>query len=99
MVRSRDHDIFDEIVETALQEESAIISETDRYKGANMSSDNMKCSNCGRNNHVTSRCFLKGWKDVRVNQFSARHESRGPSRDIILQVLGKGAYSSGIYKA
>jgi hypothetical protein len=83
IVRSRNHNNFDEIAETALKEESAIISKTERYKGSNMSSDNLKCSNCGRNNLVTSRCFLKGKKDIRVNQLSARHESRGPSRDII----------------
>jgi hypothetical protein len=83
IVRSQNHDNFNEIAKRALEDESAIISKTERYKGSNMSSDNLKCSNCGRNNHVMSGCFLMGRKDVRVNQFSARHESRGPSRDII----------------
>jgi hypothetical protein len=91
IVRSRNYDNFDEIAETALEEESAIISKNERYRSSNMSSDNLKCSNCGRNNHVTSRCFLKGKKDVRVNQFSARHENRGPNRDIIcFDCSGKG---------
>ena len=83
IVRSRNHDKFDEIAETALEEESAIISKTERYKCPNMGSDNLKCSNCGKNGHVTSRCFLKGRKDPRVNHLCARHESRGPSRDIV----------------
>jgi hypothetical protein len=83
IVRSRNHDNFDKIAETALEEESAIISKTERYKGSNTSSDNLKCSNCGKNNHVASRYFLKSRKDVRVNRFSTRHEGRGPNRDII----------------
>jgi hypothetical protein len=44
---------------------------------------------------VTSRCFLKGRKDVRVNQFSARQESQGPSRDIARYNCLK---TSGMYK-
>jgi hypothetical protein len=82
IVRSRNHDNFDEIAETALEEESAIISKNERYKSQDMSIGNLKCNNCGKGNHVTSRCFLKGNKDVRDNQFSARHESQRPSRNI-----------------
>jgi hypothetical protein len=63
------------MAETALEEESVLNSKTERYKGSNMSWDNFKCSDYGRNNHVTGRCFLKHRKAVRVNQFSARHDS------------------------
>jgi hypothetical protein len=83
IVRSRNHDHFDEIAETALEEESAIISKSERYKSPNMSSGDLKCNNCGKSNHVSSRCFLKGKKDLRVNQFLARHENRRPSSDVV----------------
>jgi hypothetical protein len=47
IVRSRNHDDFDEIAETALEEESAIISKVERYKiqdGRNQ----VQCQNCKR---------------------------------------------------
>jgi hypothetical protein len=71
-----------------LVEESAIIPKNKRYKISNMTSDNLKRNNCGKNNHVTSRFFLKGKMNVRVNQFSARHESQWPSRNIIYSEKG-----------
>jgi hypothetical protein len=83
IVRSQNDDNFDEIAETSLEEESAIISKNERYKSPNMSTGYLKYNNCGKSNHVTSRCFLKGNKDISVNQFSARHESQTPSRNIV----------------
>jgi hypothetical protein len=65
IVRNRDHDNFDEIAETALEEKSDNISKNKTYKSSNTSSDNLESNNCGRNNHVTCRCILKGKKDVK----------------------------------
>ena len=36
IVRSRNHSTFDEIAETALEEESAIFSKTERHKNSNL---------------------------------------------------------------
>jgi hypothetical protein len=76
MVRSRNHDNFDESAETALEEERAVIPKNVRDRSSNMFSNNLKRNNFERNNHVTSKCFLKGKKDVRLNEFSARYESQ-----------------------
>jgi hypothetical protein len=48
IVGSRNHDNFDEIAETALEEERAIRSKFGRYKGSNTQLSGTKCSNCGR---------------------------------------------------
>lgn len=82
IVRSRNHASFDEIAETALEEESAIVSKNERYKVNNANTEGPKCSNCNKLGHVASTCYLKDRKDMRVNQFSARNESREAYRDI-----------------
>ena len=65
IVRSRNYRDFDEIAETALAEESAITSGQDRYKiGGGMS---LKCGNCGRIGHSSSKCFVRERKEARVN--------------------------------
>jgi len=56
IVRSRNHSNFDDIAETALEEDSAIFSKNDRYKIRNAESP--KCSNCNKLDHVASRCYL-----------------------------------------
>ena len=76
-VRSRNHSGFDDIAETALEEESAIFSKYERYKNSNAESP--KCSTCNKLGHVASRCYLKDRKDTRVNQFSVKDESREKS--------------------
>ena len=52
IVRSRNHSSFDDIAETALEEESAIISKNERYKNSN--AESLKCSNCNKLGHVAS---------------------------------------------
>jgi len=80
IVRSRNHAGFDDIAETALEEESAIFSKNERYK--NHSTESLRCSNCNKVGHVASRCYLKEKKDTRVNQFSARNENKERNSDI-----------------
>jgi hypothetical protein len=75
IVRSRNHANFDEIAETALEEESAIVSKNERYKASNAIIEGPKCSNCNKLGHVASRCYLKDRKDMRVNQLAARNEN------------------------
>ena len=88
-MRSRHKSISDDIVETALQEESAIISKNERYK--NINAESPKCSNCNKLGHVASRCCLKDRKDTRVNQLSVKNESRETDSDIICyNCQGKG---------
>ena len=65
IVRRRNHSNFDDIAETALEEESAIFSKNERYKNSNAESP--KCSNCNKLGYVASRCYLKDRKDKRVN--------------------------------
>ena len=89
IVRSRNHSSFDDIAETALEEESAIFSKNERYKNSNAESP--KCSNCNKLGHVASRCYLKDRKDTRVNQLSVKNESRETDSDIICyNCQGKG---------
>jgi len=73
IVRSRNHDNFDDIVETALEEESAIQSKFERYKG--LPTQLSKCSNYGKVGHTANKCYLKEKKDVRVNHFSNKRRS------------------------
>jgi len=89
IVRSRNHSDFDDITETALEEESAIFSKNERYKSSNAESP--KCSNCNKLGHIASRCYLKDKKDTRVNQFSARNENREKNSEVTcFNCQGKG---------
>ena len=65
IVRSRNYDDFDDIAETALVEERAIVSlrDRDRFGG----SAPLKCSTCGKLGHSSSRCYEKERKEPRVN--------------------------------
>jgi hypothetical protein len=69
IVRSRNQDDFDEIAETALEEESAINSKLERYKGQN-GSNPVQCSNCKKLGHTSSKCYLKTKGENRVNQYA-----------------------------
>ena len=92
IVRSRNHSTFNEIAETALEDESAIFSKNERYKsGSNANSEGPRCSNCNKLGRVTSRCYLKDRKDTRVNQLTVRNENREKNNDIICyNCQGKG---------
>ena len=79
-MRSRNHSNFDDIAETALEEESAIFSKNERYKNSNAESP--KCSNCNKLGHVASRCYLKDRKDTRVNQLAVKNENREKNSDV-----------------
>ena len=54
---SRNNESFDDIAETALEEESAIVSKQERYKGE--IGAQIRCGNCGKVGHTTQPCFLK----------------------------------------
>jgi hypothetical protein len=77
IVRSRNKEIFDTIAETALEEESAIVSTHERYKGESGTPN--KCGNCGKLGHPTHACYRK--TNVRVNQ--ARVERSGKDFETI----------------
>jgi hypothetical protein len=81
IVRSKHHANFDEIAETALEEESAIVSKNERYR-TNTNADGPKCSNCNKVGHVASRCYVRDKRDVRVNQVLVKNEHREVSRDV-----------------
>ena len=58
---------FDEIAETALEEENAIFSNNERYKqGANPG--RLVCHNCGKRGHVAAKCYLKDKKVVMMSK-------------------------------
>ena len=80
IVRRRNSTTFDEIAETALEEESAIFSKNERYKqGAHPGK--LVCHNCGKSGHVAARCYLKDKKEARVNTLGTemREGVRKPS--------------------
>jgi hypothetical protein len=71
IVRSRNQDNFDDIAETALEEESEIVSKQERYKGE--VGTTVKCGNCGKLGHPTHACFLrKTPKAVSTNNSQTR---------------------------
>jgi hypothetical protein len=77
IVRSRNNEHFDEIGETALEEESAIVSKQERYRGDTVSP--VKCGNCGKSEHPSSKCYAR--KDIRVNQVKV--DKPGQSKEVI----------------
>jgi hypothetical protein len=84
IVRSRNQDDFDEIAETALEEESAINSKLERYKVPDGKSP-IQCSNCKKLGHSSSRCYLKGKVENRINQYSIK---RRPIKEIVCYNCG-----------
>jgi hypothetical protein len=83
IVRSRNHSSFDDIAETALDEESAIFSENERYKISSTTVDGPKYSTCNTLGHVASRYYLRDKRDTRVSQLSVRDGSQEKSSDMI----------------
>jgi hypothetical protein len=80
IVLSRNGSTFDEIGETALEEESAIFSKNERYKQGT-SLGRLVCHNCGKTGHIAAKCFLKEKKDVRVNKLGTEaRETAGKIR-------------------
>ena len=65
IVRSRNYRNFDEIAETALVEDSAIISKQDQY-GAEGSAL-PTCGSCGKLGHSSNKCFAREKREARVN--------------------------------
>jgi hypothetical protein len=87
IVRSRNYASFDDIAETALEEESAIFSKNERYKNVNVST----CSNCHKAGHLANRCYLKDRRDARVNQLTAKVNNPAKSNEVICyNCQGKG---------
>ena len=74
IVRSRNGNAFDDIAETALEEESAIFSKNERYKQGT-AFGRLVCSNCGKTGHAASKCYFRDKRDVRVSKLGA--ETRG----------------------
>jgi hypothetical protein len=72
IVRSINNENFDEIVETALEDESAIVSKQERYTGE--AGAPAKCGNCGKLGHHTQACFKK--KNLRVSQAELERASK-----------------------
>jgi hypothetical protein len=91
IVRSRNSSTFDEIAETALEEESAIFSKNEQYRlGA--STGRLVCHNCGKAGHIAAKCYLKNWKDVRVNKLGVELKENvgkllGPRKNDIVTIV------------
>jgi len=74
IIHSRNGNVFDEIAETALEEESAIFSKNECYKQGT-TFGKLVCSNCGKAGHTAMKCYLKDKRDIRVNKLGS--ETRG----------------------
>jgi len=68
-VRSRNYQNFDEIAETALVEESAIVSKQERYRAEEVSA--YRCSNCGKPGHSSNKCYSRSKGEAGVNPIVA----------------------------
>jgi hypothetical protein len=94
IVRSRNNEKFDDIAETALEEESAIVSKNERYKGD--VTPPPKCSNCGKLGHTSNKCYAK--KDVRINQVTLKRP--GPDKEVIcFRCQGRGHFARNCKRA
>ena len=72
IVRSRNGRTFDEVAETALEEESAIYSRNERYRQGDPAS-RVTCNNCGKAGHIAAKCYLREKRDTRVNKLGAEN--------------------------
>jgi hypothetical protein len=70
IVRRRDYGDFNGIAETALVEESAIVSKRDGYRNEGTSPN--RCSSCGKTGQTSSKCYGKDRREARVNPVVAR---------------------------
>ena len=82
IVRSRNYASFDDIAETALEEESAIASKNERYRGTGNGLEGPRCSNCNKVGHVASRCYSKEKRDTRVSQLTTRNVGKEKPQEI-----------------
>jgi hypothetical protein len=90
IVRSRNQDDFDEIAETALEEESAIFSKNERYKGSE--THPLQCTNCKKSGHTSSRCYFKNKPG---NKAHVSHlKANKPIREIICWNCGERGHTS-----
>jgi hypothetical protein len=76
IVHSRNQDDFDDIAETALEEECAMVSKVERYKAP--SSNPVQCAIYRRTGHTSSNCFAKLKRESRVHKFSVRRSAPRP---------------------
>jgi hypothetical protein len=65
IVLSRKYQNFDEIVETALVEKSAVESRLDRHRWEGTSTQ--KCGKCGKTGHASNKCYARSMVEARVN--------------------------------
>ena len=68
-VRSCNYQNFDKIAEAALVEESAIASKQERYRAEGGSA--YRCSNCGKLDHSSNKCYSQSKWEARVNRIVA----------------------------
>ena len=74
IVCSRNSSTFDEIAETALEEESAIYSKNERYKQGPPST--VTCNTCGKAGHIAAKCYLKEKREALVNKLGSETQGR-----------------------
>jgi hypothetical protein len=84
IVRSRNGETFDDIAETALEEESAIFAKNERYRQG-PTPGKLACHNCGKAGHVAAKYYAKDKKDVRVSKLGSEpggnvSKPRGPRK-------------------
>jgi hypothetical protein len=85
--------MFDEIAETALEEERAIFSKNERYKQGT-AFKKLVCTKCGKTGYVAAKCYLKHRKDVRVNKLEYEAQGRptkiqGPGRGTLIATIAE----------
>jgi len=54
--------------QTALEEESAIISKFERYRNTGSQPSSIKCSSCEKEGHIAAKCYCKETKDIMVSR-------------------------------
>ncbi|XP_033607712.1 uncharacterized protein LOC111865382 [Cryptotermes secundus] len=76
IIRSKNQESFDEIAETALEEESTIFSKNERYKGTERFS--VQCTNCKKLGHTSNKCYLRHKQEgkVEVSHFKTNPQGR-----------------------
>ena len=69
IVRNRNYQNFDEIAETAVVEESAMVTKQERYRAEGVSA--YRCSDCGNPGHSNNKCYSRSKEEARVNPIVA----------------------------